>query len=211
MMEPIEYLVYFGDKPYYITNHLSPTLQKLAHTAGTIMVNQPDVATVKKSIRDIDTPGAHAVILLTNEVAFFWEVFQQNFTAIGAGGGVVTNPAGDLLMILRRGMWDLPKGKWDDGETIEACALREVQEETGLQTVVLGPLVTQTYHTYVYHGEAVLKTTWWYRMEAPGAQSLVPQAEEDITAIEWVPQAEVAEKARQTFASIRQVLALLRA
>jgi glyoxylate carboligase len=30
-----------------------------------------------------------------------------------AGGGVVTNAQGDLLMIFRRGKWDLPKGKLD--------------------------------------------------------------------------------------------------
>jgi 8-oxo-dGTP pyrophosphatase MutT (NUDIX family) len=51
---------------------------------------------------------------------------------IKAGGGIVVNEQNEVLLIYRRGKWDLPKGKLDDGETIEECALREVKEETGL-------------------------------------------------------------------------------
>ena len=40
-------------------------------------------------------------------------------------------------MIFRRNKWDLPKGKLDKGETIEQCALREVEEETGLRNITL--------------------------------------------------------------------------
>ena len=49
-----------------------------------------------------------------------------------AAGGLVTNENNELLMIFRRGKWDLPKGKLDKGETIEECAIREVEEETGI-------------------------------------------------------------------------------
>jgi 8-oxo-dGTP pyrophosphatase MutT (NUDIX family) len=45
-----------------------------------------------------------------------------------AAGGLVFNDRNELLMIYRRGFWDLPKGKLDPGERIEACAIREVQE-----------------------------------------------------------------------------------
>jgi 8-oxo-dGTP pyrophosphatase MutT (NUDIX family) len=48
----------------------------------------------------------------------------------------VLNEKGELLMIYRRGKWDLPKGKLDEGETIPQCALREVMEETGLREML---------------------------------------------------------------------------
>ena len=41
--------------------------------------------------------------------------------------------------------WSLPKGKLDPGETLEACALREVEEETGLECQVLEVVGTTEY------------------------------------------------------------------
>jgi 8-oxo-dGTP pyrophosphatase MutT (NUDIX family) len=105
-----------------------------------------------------------------------------------AGGGLVRNDKGELLMIYRRGKWDLPKGKLDEGESIEACAVREVMEETGLANVVLGALVDISYHEYFdpYLKEEVIKETHWFAMRAKGEQVLTPQSEEDITEIKWV-------------------------
>lgn len=105
-----------------------------------------------------------------------------------AGGGLVKNDRNGLLMIYRRGKWDLPKGKLDKGETIEACAVREVMEETGLINVALGELLDVSFHEYFdpYLQEEVIKESHWFAMQAPGEQVLVPQTEEDITEIKWV-------------------------
>jgi 8-oxo-dGTP pyrophosphatase MutT (NUDIX family) len=65
-----------------------------------------------------------------------------------AGGGIVTNELGELLMIFRRGKWDLPKGKLDEGESIEDCAIREVEEETGVKNLKLGAKLLVTEHEY---------------------------------------------------------------
>lgn len=107
---------------------------------------------------------------------------------ITAAGGLVLNDEGALLMIFRRGKWDLPKGKLDDGETIEQCAVREVKEETGLTHVEHGELIGITTHEYFdpYLNEDVVKASHWYTMRAPGLQALKAQAEEDITDIRWV-------------------------
>jgi 8-oxo-dGTP pyrophosphatase MutT (NUDIX family) len=127
---------------------------------------------------------------------------------IMAGGGVVTNVHGDLLMIFRRGKWDLPKGKLDKGETIEACALREVTEETGVQNLILGKLVVVTQHTYfdVYQNQEVIKESHWYRMTVAGVPILVPQIEEDITAIEWTKASEIATRLKESFDTIKTVI-----
>ncbi len=105
-----------------------------------------------------------------------------------AAGGLVLNEENKLLMIFRRGFWDLPKGKLDEGETIEACALREVEEETGVTNIELGNFITITSHEYfdTYLHEPVIKESHWYAMKVKGSPILIPQTEEDITDIEWV-------------------------
>ena len=112
----------------------------------------------------------------------------MNKKTIIAAGGLVFNEQNELLMIFRRGKWDLPKGKLDAGETVEACAVREVKEETGLITVELENLIGKTYHEYFdkWVNENVVKESWWYKMKSSVNEKLIPQVEEDIELIEWV-------------------------
>ena len=112
----------------------------------------------------------------------------MNKKTIIAAGGLVFNEQNELLMIFRRGKWDLPKGKLDAGETVEACAVREVKEETGLITIELENLIGKTYHEYFdkWVNENVVKESWWYKMKSSVNEKLIPQVEEDIELIEWV-------------------------
>ncbi|MEO7530127.1 MAG: NUDIX domain-containing protein [Sediminibacterium sp.] len=132
----------------------------------------------------------------------------MNKTKIIAGGGLVLNDRGGLLMIFRRGKWDLPKGKLDEGETIEACAVREVMEETGLTVVELGELITIGYHDYfdTYLKEDVIKETHWYAMRARGEQLLIPQTAEDITEIKWVMDEELEICLQNSFPNVVDVI-----
>jgi 8-oxo-dGTP pyrophosphatase MutT (NUDIX family) len=127
---------------------------------------------------------------------------------IVAAGGLVTNDAGELLLIYRRGFWDLPKGKLDEGETIEACAVREVQEETGLTNVQLGTLTGITYHEYfdVWKQRDVVKETHWFAMHVTGAQQLLPQHEEDIEDIKWVAQKDLMPYLQNTYNNIIEII-----
>jgi len=60
-----------------------------------------------------------------------------------------------------------------------------VEEETGLQNILLGAKIGKTYHTYrLKDGSRVLKRTFWYRMTA-AYQELIPQTEEDIQEATW--------------------------
>jgi len=108
-------------------------------------------------------------------------------TTIIAAGGIVMNPKQEILWIFRRGFWDLPKGKLDLGETIPQCALREVQEETGINNIQLNELITITYHDYFdkYLNTQVTKETHWYNMIIQDLQYGIPQIEEDIEKMEW--------------------------
>lgn len=113
-----------------------------------------------------------------------------------AGGGIVIRTAGyepEVLLIFRRGVWDLPKGKADGGETIEQCALREVREEIGASDLrMLGPAGT-TVHGYPERDRYLVKTTTWFFMSTSD-QSFTPQFEEDIERVEWMPWSEALER-----------------
>jgi 8-oxo-dGTP pyrophosphatase MutT (NUDIX family) len=124
-----------------------------------------------------------------------------------AAGGLVQNRKGEILLIYRRGCWDLPKGKLDAGELIPECAIREVQEETGIQTLELGPFICTTTHTYFdkWLNKYVEKHTHRYAMLSLANETLVPQTEEDIENIEWVPLEQLPQYLHQTYPTIRSV------
>lgn len=108
---------------------------------------------------------------------------------IEAAGGVVFQKDGEnlkVLLIFRNGVWDLPKGKLEKGESIPMCASREVSEETGSRLpIIIGDLGT-TYHEYTQKKSEYGKTTYWFAMVLPHITELVPQEEEGIESIDWV-------------------------
>jgi len=66
-----------------------------------------------------------------------------------SAGGLVCNRSHHILLMFKRGKWDMPKGRVEEGQSRKAEALREVHEETGLEISklsLLGTLVP-TWHT----------------------------------------------------------------
>lgn len=115
-----------------------------------------------------------------------WEDFTHMFKVVEAAGGIVENKKGEILFIRRLGKWDLPKGKIEKGESLEQAALREVEEETGLKTLILEQFINNTFHIYYErNGDRVLKTTYWFRMKHVGEETATPQTEEGITEVAW--------------------------
>lgn len=108
--------------------------------------------------------------------------------AIAAAGGYLVrmNEKGkiEVLLIYRRGKWDLPKGKVDPGETIDQAGIREVEEEVGAKGIEILAKLEESHHTYPHKGKLVFKTTSWYVMTTT-SDELTPQAEEDIQKLEW--------------------------
>jgi len=111
---------------------------------------------------------------------------------VRAAGGAVTRAGADgtieILVVHRPRYddWSLPKGKLEPGETLEAAARREVEEETGVQVDLHDALPTTEYVDR--HGRP--KTVHYWRMTAVGASAWEPNEEVDET--RWITVAEAA-------------------
>ncbi len=135
-----------------------------------------------------------------------WSMFKESYVFVQAAGGVVLDERGRLLAIRRLGKWDLPKGKVDPGEGIEAAAVREVQEECGIASLELVGPIAVTWHTYERKGKQYLKRTDWFRMKASSAQPLTPETEENIEEVRWVGREEAGMLKEDTYASLLPVI-----
>jgi ADP-ribose pyrophosphatase YjhB (NUDIX family) len=137
------------------------------------------------------------------------EKVKSFYTIVEAAGGIVYNNDNQILLIFRRGKWDLPKGKVEKGEFYKQTALREVQEECGLKQIETGKHLFDTYHTYTQDNEKILKRTVWYEMFLKNEETPVPQTAEDITDVKWFDYDSMAEVMKNTYASLKDLLPFL--
>ena len=99
---------------------------------------------------------------------------------IRAGGGIIERD-GRVLLVHRPRYddWTFPKGKAEGGESDEACALREVREETGLECELLDELSPSVY----IDSKGRRKRVRWWRMRPRGG-SFTPS--DEVDEIRWV-------------------------
>ena len=150
-----------------------------------------------------------------NDKAIFFNQFLElekyfhDYIKLDAAGGVVQNSNGEILFIFRNEKWDLPKGKVENYEAIDEAALREVEEECGIDDLELKEHLITTYHTYEMFGKKHLKSTYWYRMKSNFTGEFTPQLEEDITKVEWKSLSELNDVSENTYQSIIDVLEMI--
>jgi 8-oxo-dGTP pyrophosphatase MutT (NUDIX family) len=106
-----------------------------------------------------------------------------------AAGAALVDPARRELLLLHlteEDRWCFPKGHVEPGETVEAAALREVEEETGLAGVPLGPEIGQvTYRFYQPKKDrSVVKTVVYFVVPTP-VRPIRPEPIFDTA--RWVP------------------------
>lgn len=152
-----------------------------------------------------DSESLQRICIPTEDVEGTYRSICSEFLEVNAGGGLVSNRRGDYLLISRNGLWDLPKGHQEKGEDISVTALREVQEETGIDDLVLRDLICITDHCYKRNDIWHLKHTWWYDMLYNNPSELVPQTEEDISKAAWVAKSSLPSFLLNTYPSIAEV------
>lgn len=131
-------------------------------------------------------------------------LIKNHFKIVKAAGGIVRK-SNDILLIYRLKKWDLPKGKLDKGETIAQCAVREVEEETGVK-VEIDSFFKKSYHTYIRKKKRVLKETHWYLMRCIEDIHMAPQANEGIEDVKWKSEFDVAFATQDTYKSLKRLL-----
>ena len=201
--------IYFGDKPLFLCDAVDENIQPYVHHDDAIFIDELNTHTVKAMIHEMEQPAIHAGVFYHANLEELKKAFYKKFVLVQAGGGLVQNEKNEILLIFRRGKWDLPKGKLDKGEKLEDCAIREVEEETGLKQIkLLSPLIV-THHTYHEGTRFILKESHWYRMQVKGEQQLVPQVEEQIHDLKWVKPSDLSSYFENTFPSVIDVLRLV--
>jgi 8-oxo-dGTP pyrophosphatase MutT (NUDIX family) len=124
---------------------------------------------------------------------------QREFSA----GGVLVRRLGGRWMVAAirpagkpAGLWALPKGRIDNGESGEATALREVAEETGAHGRSLGKLGDVKY-VYTWppkpaEGERIFKIVSFYLVRYQGGRlGDVPEAfRHEVAEVKWLPLAD---------------------
>jgi len=171
-----------------------------------------DAKDVKKWFNSFVSSKLKEIKLFHQDPDGFFRVFQSAYIRIPAAGGVVVSGE-HILFILRRGVWDLPKGKIDKNEEPSSAAIREVKEECGISGHEIVKVLPTTYHIYfcTYPGDRkkwIFKETIWFEMKYNGPLIGFPEVKEGITEIKWFPKSELNRVSVNTYENLKQIIDL---
>ena len=118
-----------------------------------------------------------------------------------SAGGLVVDSTGKLGLLIgrrdlkdatgKRILWSLPKGHIEEGETPEEAALREVQEETGIVSVIEKSLGVIDFW-FMAGGKRIHKTVHHYLFRESGG--LLAAQESEVDEVAWFPLAEIVDR-----------------
>lgn len=198
MTSPIK--IYNGDKVL----HLQHKLATAHETEDTLFFKGQSES---DKVVDAFINGAENHIYYTGEKPLeLLKCISKAFKYIEAAGGLVKNTRGQYLFIYRLDKWDLPKGKAEKGESPAGTAVREVIEETGLESVDLIQPLINTYHIYPHKGKVVLKCTYWFDMLHKGTGEVIPQTTENIDSVVWLDKSQFSKVFENTYPSVVDVI-----
>ncbi|MFO8235414.1 MAG: NUDIX domain-containing protein [Bacteroidales bacterium] len=167
-------------------------------------INEIQLAYILELFKSVDE--INNVFIVHHNVDEIFRVFKSYCRMLEAAGGLVHNSDDEILIIKRRGLWDLPKGKLEENEDPTIGALREVKEECNVHQLQIRDLIHVTYHAYIQDGILLLKKTYWYDMIHYGDGKVKPQTDEDITEVKWFRKDDLDKVVDNTYLSIVEVL-----
>ena len=136
-----------------------------------------------------------------------WYYFLNMFKLIEAAGGFVRNlKTNHFLFIFRNKKWDLPKGRINKNEEVQKAAIREVEEETGVENLSVAKPLNTTYHIFKRNRKYRLKKTFWYLMETDYNGELTPEIKEGIEKAIWIDKKLIVSLKSQMYQNINLII-----
>ncbi|MBC3757370.1 NUDIX domain-containing protein [Hyunsoonleella sp. SJ7] len=191
--------IFVGDKPIILTTTFEEKEGRKNYRLNRVVLS--------RVIRKMNASNSIAEVCLVhkNEKKLL-KKFLKKLPNVEAGGGKVYNDKGKILFIFRNGKWDLPKGKIEKKEGIEEAAIREVEEETGVEGLkIVKPLET-TYHIFKRNGRYKIKVTYWFEMKTSYDGELSPEKKEGITKAKWLGKKKTKKALENSYANIRALI-----
>ena len=188
------YKVFINDKPIILTSSFQ--------NEETFSVQLFKRTVVDEVIYRLKNENIEGIVLHCDNLEQDWENFKNNFKVVFAGGGLVTNENQDILFIYRNDKWDLPKGRIEEGESIDTTAIREVEEECGIKDLQIKQKLITTWHIY-YQNQYCLKETHWFLMDSNYKGELKPQVEEGITAVKFISNSDINSVLSNSYSNIK--------
>jgi len=189
------YKVFVNDCPIILTDN-----KNISINFEVVDFNNADIFEIMGQLLESNSKG---IQLLCSDLEVCWLKFNSLFKVQKAAGGKVLNKQHKVLFIYRLDKWDLPKGKLEKGESIEECAIREVEEECGISNLTIENQLETTYHIFERKGETILKITYWYLMHSNFDGELTPQAEEGIKLVEFKNEKNTQKALENTYETIK--------
>jgi 8-oxo-dGTP pyrophosphatase MutT (NUDIX family) len=189
------YKVFVNDKPLFLTNQIFKETDFQLFLLESVDFKQLIVKYFQNKIQK--------AYLYHPDEKEIMKVLKTKIPVNKAGGGLVYNKNGDVLFIFRNGKWDLPKGGTDKGEEIEDTAMREVEEETGVNGLSISKKLQKTYHIFKRNGVYKLKITHWFEMQSTYDGIPFGQAEEGIEKVEWKNPEQIKEALKNSYENIK--------
>jgi 8-oxo-(d)GTP phosphatase len=171
----------------------------------TLMSTKEFLSHVKQVKFESELPGKNYHIKTSKPKALVKRLAKEIET-INAAGGIVFNTQGLVLHILRKGKWDLPKGKRDEGESSKQTAVREISEECGIPFPTITAKAGKTYHIYINKSLPVLKITKWYKMSSNYEGAFTPQKEEYIEEVAYKSPEFILLPETQTYLNLKDLI-----
>lgn len=196
--------IYFKDK--YI--EFSDTILQFAQNQSIKVYNTIENDLVFKNIINefIEDSNLKSLGLLNQDFDSILKRLKKHFYYIEAAGGFIEKEK-EFLCIHRLGRWDLPKGKLEKDETIEAAAIRECEEESGVRKLKIVRPLSSTFHIYSYKQGFALKQSYWFYMHTDYDKKLIAQTEEHIDKVKWFTKKEIESQVLDdTYYTIRDVI-----
>ncbi|MBN1112393.1 MAG: NUDIX domain-containing protein [Bacteroidales bacterium] len=198
------YKVFYNHRTIFLTDKKNPDFDIIK--CGFFLRYDSDKGLVKALDFFLQTTDYTTLTIFHTDLKALFNKIKNIFEYRKAAGGIVENKQGKLLFINRLEKWDLPKGHLEKGEEPEQGALREVEEECGISSMTIEKYIDSTYHIYHTKGVAVLKKTYWYKMNYSGNEQLIPQTEESITEAKWVDKKDIQKILSNTYPSLSELI-----